>query len=254
VEALDPLFCQPESNLAMPLQRIHTLNARSFIHLHFALFNRRYHQLKGLHSMCYRLVRFTVVMALPYLYLKMYLVGTEARPSDYFLKLLSETSGRRTQAVLFVILLSLAAMNFDAVIALNAIRSLKSPIPLWALSARDMKLILEAPLWLRSWGEFGAVRKEMLHQSETSNRVRSALSFYDSFANDEIGMTNNASEKFVLPGLYWDRLATIAFSEGQVRESLDALHQALQFVPESDPRREELVARYHQTSIILERP
>lgn len=201
--------------------------------------------------MRYRLVRLFALIVMPYWHLRMYLAGTEAGPSDYFLQLLSERKGQYTQAILFVTVLSIAARSFDAVMALSATRSLKSPIPLWALSAKDIRLLLEAPLWLGSTSEFDTVREEVLRRSDSSSRVRSVLSFYDSLARNETELTDATRHRLVLPGLFWDRVAAKTFSEGRVRESVDALYQALRFVPEGDPRRAEFVARYFQAGAIL---
>jgi hypothetical protein len=201
--------------------------------------------------MRYRLLRFSALIAAPYFYFRKYLAGNQMRPSDYFLGLLSKKSGRRTQAILFVIVLSIAARSFDAVMALTATKSLKSPIPLWALSIRDIRLLLEAPLWLESASQFDVVREEVLRQSDSLSRVRSILSFYESFARNEAEVTDAIRSQLVLPGLFWDRVAVNSFSDGKVRESADALHQALRFVPEGDPRRAGLVARFFQTEAIL---
>ena len=201
--------------------------------------------------MRYRLVRLIVLIMAPYWYLKMYIASIETCPSDYFLQLLSERKGRCTQVILFVMVLSIAARSFDAVMALSATRSIKSPIPLWALSARDIRLLFEAPLWLGSTSEFDTIREEVLRRSDSSSRVRSVLSFYGSLARNETELTDALRHRLVLPGLYWDRAAAKTFSEGRVHESVDALYQALRFIPEGDPRRAEFVARYFQAGAIL---
>lgn len=201
--------------------------------------------------MRYRLVRFAALMVVPYFYLRIYLAGTKMRPSDYFLELISERKGRYAQAILFVILLSMAARSFDAAMAVKAIKSLYSPIPLWALSVRDIRLLFEAPLWLESESEFDMVREGVLRQSDSSGRVRSILSFYESFARKEMELTDAVRGQMVLPGLFWDRVATKSTSDGRVRDAVDALHQSLRFVPENDPRRAELVARFFQAEAIL---
>lgn len=201
--------------------------------------------------MRYRLLRFAALIVVPYWYLKMHLAGMEVCPSDYFLRRLSERRGRYTQAILFVTVLSIAARSFDAVMALSAIRSLKCPVPLWALSAKDIRLLLEAPLWLGSTSEFDATREDVLRRSDSSSRVRSVLSFYDSLARNETELTDAIRHQLVLPGLFWDRVAAKSFSDGRILESADALHQALRFVPGGDPRRTELVARFLQAEAIL---
>lgn len=201
--------------------------------------------------MRYRLVRFAVLIVAPYWYLKMYLSGAKMRPSDYFLRLLAEKNGRYTRAVLFVIVLSIAARSFDAVMTLRAIKSLGPSFFLWALSVRDIRLVLEAPLWLGAAGEFDVLRKEILCQSGSSIRVRSLLSFYESFARDEADLDDAVRDRLVLPALFWDKVASRSFLDDRFRESADALHQALRFVPEADPRRKELVARFLQAEAIL---
>lgn len=201
--------------------------------------------------MRYRLVRFVVLVVAPYWYLRMYLAGTKVRPSDYFLQLLTKKKGRCTQAILFVIVLSIAARSFDAVMTLRATKSLRSPFFLWVLSVRDIRLMLEASLWLGAAGDFDVLRQEVLRQAGSSSKVRSLLSFYESLSRNEIDLIDTIRAQLVLPALFWDRVAAKSFSDGQVRESADALHQALRFVPEGDPRRKELVARFLQAEAIL---
>jgi hypothetical protein len=201
--------------------------------------------------MRYRLLRAAVLAVVPYWYLKMYLEGIEVCPSDYFLRLLSERKGRYAQAMLFVTVLSIAARSFDATMALSAVSRLKSPLPLWATSHKDIKLLLEASLWLGSTREFNTIREEMLGQSGSSSRVRSILSFYDSFMRNETEATDAKRGQFVLPALFWGKVAAKTFSEGRARESADALHEALRFIPEGDPKRAEFVAWFNQADTIL---
>lgn len=134
---------------------------------------------------------------------------------------------------------------------LRATRSLGPSLFLWALSDRDIRLVLEAPLWLGAASEFDVLRQEMLRQSGSSSRVRRLLSFYESFARNETDPDDAVRGRFVLPALFFDKLAVKSLSDGRVRESADALHQALRFVPEEDPRRKELVARFLQAEAIL---
>lgn len=133
------------------------------------------------------------------------------RPSDYLLRLLAEKNGRCTRAVLFVIVLSIAARSFDAVMTLRAIKSLGPSFFLWALSVRDSRLVLEAPLWLGAAGEFDVLRKEILRQSGSSIRVRSLLSVYESFACDEADLDDAVRDRLVLPALFWDKVASRSF-------------------------------------------
>lgn len=67
---------------------------------------------RAVREMRYGLVRFAALIVAPYWYLKMYLSGAKVRPSDYFLRLLTEKRGRFTRAILFVIVLSIAARSF----------------------------------------------------------------------------------------------------------------------------------------------
>lgn len=202
--------------------------------------------------MLYRLVRFAVLIVAPYWYLKMYLAGIKVRPSDYFLQQLSEQESRYKQTILLIIVLSLAAINYDAAMAISAIRSIKPPIPLWALSAKNIRLLFEAPLWLGALGEFDLVKQEVINQSSSSSRVRSILSFYDAFARDQAELTDHVRSQMILPALFLDKMAAKACSEGRLRDSADAIRDALRFVPEGDPRREELVARFLQVDAAIQ--
>lgn len=213
--------------------------------------------------MRYRLIRFAALLAAPWWYLRMRLEGSKAPPSDYFLHLLMERQGPCRQAIVFIFLLSIASRSFDAEMALKALRVLKNhgvPIPLWALSARDIGVLLEAPLWLGSTHEFEAVADDILHGSKPSSRVRLVLDFYQRFARSNRAMTDEmmvdgVKVKAVLPALFLERVAAKGLSDGRPQDALDALYEALRFVPENDPRRAELVERFRRIQADLrERP
>jgi hypothetical protein len=166
------------------------------------------------------------------------------RPHDYFLRALAKKQNGVTEAALFFALLSIAARSSDAVLAVRAVHALKPPYPIWAMSPKEIRLLIEASLWLGEEQGAKTTINEFLESEKMMLHISKLLVEYQSYNQnwDALGKAN--IDVFVLPAFYWERLAYKLDIEGRLKESIYALHQALHFLPESDPRRHELVARF----------
>jgi hypothetical protein len=191
----------------------------------------------------HKLVLLAGLMLSPFWFLRIRL--TRVDPMDYFLVKLGAGSGTY-QPILLLAVLGRAARRFDASAALRALRCLSSPFPLWALATRHMQLLLEAPLWLGEKEEFHRAWAELQRSDEAGADIRGLLLDYMEFSRDEHAATDVLKDQLVLPALHWERLARRAEFACDVRKTREALHRALHFVPELDPRRPELVARLMQ--------
>jgi hypothetical protein len=192
----------------------------------------------------YRLMRVACLFIVPYCYVGIWLSPQEMRPRDYFLDALAKKRNYVTKVALFFTLLSIAARSCDAVLAVKAVQTLKPPYPIWAMSPKEIRLLIEASLWLGEEQEAKTTINEFLKSENMALHISKLLAEYQSYIQnwDTLGKAN--VDVFVLPALYWEKLSLKLDIEGRLQESIDALHKALRFVPESDPRRHELVARF----------
>lgn len=195
----------------------------------------------------YRLMLIAAIVLLPFWYLRIRLTGDD--PGDYFLRRLTTGKNRFTRPIFRFLVLSQAARNYDAPMALQALRSLESPPPCWALSKRHIKLLLEAPLWLGELRDFQAIRLALSQWPGASPEFHELLANYDAVARCDTGATGTLLAGLALPALHWERLATELHMQGRIEESGHALYQALCFLPEVDPRRNELIARLLQVNV-----
>jgi hypothetical protein len=195
-------------------------------------------------QIAFRLVRVACLFIVPYYYIRMWLSPQEIRPRDYFLHALGKKHNYVTKAALLIALLSIAARSYDAVLAVKAIQILKLPYPTWTMSTREIRLLIEASLWLGDEQEAKTITNEFLRSEKMALHISKLLAEYQSYIQNWENLGKANIDVFVLPALYWEKLAYKLDIEGRLKESINALHQALHFVPESDPRRHQLVARF----------
>jgi hypothetical protein len=195
-------------------------------------------------QIAFRLIRVACLFIVPYCYIRIWLSPQKLRPSDHILCALAKKHNVVTKAALLFALLSIAARSYDAVLAVKAIQTLKFPFPVWAMSTREIRLLIEASLWLCEEHEAKTTINEFFKREKMMLHISKLLTEYQSYGLnwDALGKAN--INTFVLPAFYWEKLSYKLDIEGRSEESIDALHKALHFIPESDPRRHEIVARF----------
>jgi hypothetical protein len=195
-------------------------------------------------EIAFRLVRVACLFIVPYCYIRIWLSPQKLRPRDYFLGALAKKHNIVTKAALLFSLFSIAARSYDAVLAVRAVQTLKSPYPIWAMSPKEVRLLIEASLWLGEEHEAKTTINEFFKSEKMMLHISKLLSEYQSYSLnwDTLGKAN--ADTFVLPAFYWEKLSYKLDIEGRSEESKNALHKALHFIPESDPRRHEIVARF----------
>jgi hypothetical protein len=191
----------------------------------------------------FRLVRFASLFIAPYYYIRIWLSPQKIRPREYFLNALAKERNGVTKAVHLILLLSIAARSYDAELAVRSIQTIKPPYPIWALSTREIRLLIEASLWFGE-EQVESTIKEFLLSNKNMVTIPKLLAEYQSYILNWGNLAKADIDMFVLPAFYWEKLAYKLEIEGRPQESINALHKALHFVPESDPRRHEIVARF----------
>jgi hypothetical protein len=175
---------------------------------------------------------------------------TRVEPIEYLLRRLERRRRGPAWTIALIVVLGHSARNFDALSALRAARCLEPPFPLWVLTPRQVKVLLEASLWLGDVDGFHRLWGELLRNVDTPREIHGLTLDYMAIARDEVGATEKMKDDLVLPALYWDRHAARLHAHGRIDEERDALYQALRFVPANDPRRSGLVARLIEASVV----
>jgi hypothetical protein len=188
------------------------------------------------------------LIALPAWWLHARLARVE--PIEFFLRRLERRRRGPAWTIALIVVLGNSARNFDALSALRAARSLEPPFPLWVLTPRHVKLLLEASLWLGDTDEFHRLWGELLRNRDTPREIHQLTVDYMAIARDEVDATERIKDELVLPALHWDRHAARLHAHGRIDEERDALYQALRFVPANDPRRSGLVARLIEANVV----
>jgi len=164
------------------------------------------------------------------------------RPKEYFLRALENGNGV-TRPFVLLALLSISARSFDAPLALQALKLVRHPFPIWAFSERDIRLLLEASIWLGGETQFRETENALLTSASKPASLLAISATYQPLLSGDIARVDSAPTSMVLPAVRWERVSFVREAEGRVKESRDALYEALRFIPDTDARRDELVAR-----------
>jgi hypothetical protein len=185
---------------------------------------------------------------LPFWYIRIGLARVE--PVDFFVRRFERNAHGVAGRINLIAVLGIAVRSFDAASALRVARCLESPFPLWALAPRHVRLLLEAPLWLGETEEFHRILAELLRNADTPPEIHGMTLDYMAIARGDVDATERLKDELVLPALYWDRHAERLHARGRIHDERDALYQALRFVPDGDPRRSGLYARWIESNAV----
>jgi hypothetical protein len=164
-------------------------------------------------------------------------------PADYFLSALKRNESYLTRPLHFLSILRIARINFDAHLAMRSLELLNKKIPGWVVSDQDVRLLLESSLWLGRERDLEHTLAALGPDVERSDRFLKLLAEYRVL--DEFGTRGSrlTPTQMQLPALFLDNAASDSESEGNVLEARNSAYEALRFVPETDPRRKDIVAK-----------
>jgi hypothetical protein len=190
----------------------------------------------------FRLVRLFGLAVNPWHFFLIYLKKVDQ--AEFFL---AKLKGRAKATAIgtttiFVTVLGVARRRFDAATVMRAINVFgPESLPYWALTATEIRLLLESALWLKEDDLFARLKQQMLDYPYAGPEVLRVVAFYEAFA---IGRKPDSTvEGLVLPALQWEAIASRYEELGYFQEAGDALHKSLRHLPDHDPRRVELIAR-----------
>jgi hypothetical protein len=200
----------------------------------------------------FKATRVACLVLAPYWYFRISISPDKPRPRDYFLAALRNSRNRIFEPFLFIAVLSIAARSFDAVLALDALKAIEARCAGWALSQRELQLLVEAELWLRKERNSADPIDELVESFSLDSRISDIESAYKAFKASLVSGECIEEPHWILPALKWEWIASKLEADGSIRASRDAVYQALRFVPDTDPRRSDLVARFIRLDSVVE--